>query len=150
MSKIFFLIVLSFISHLSFSQLADNNSSKEDTSDILNAYDKVFTKAEKMPKFIGGINALEDTLTKRLVKYNEDLKKGKVSYELRITNTGMVSDMTAFNESGNLSFANQLAEVLKNTSHMWEPAMQNGRLVDALKKIRIIFDKEKLHVKELN
>ena len=146
MTKIFCITAFFMISLASFSQTNDSVSEGTDTSNIPGP---IFSKAEKMPEIIGGIKALEDTLLNNFSNSNPDTKIKNLLYKLIITKQGSVGACSIVGSVKNKAFAKHLERLLRQTSGMWEPAVQNGNSVAAIKFIQIGFVDGKFHVKEV-
>ncbi|MBK6379494.1 MAG: energy transducer TonB [Chitinophagaceae bacterium] len=102
----------------------------------------VFTKAEINPEFTGGQDAWRKYLIanlKAITPVDEGWKAGiyKVVVKFIVHTDGTVSDVTTENYAGTKT-ALHCIEVIKNAPK-WQPALQNGRKVNAYKKQPITF-----------
>lgn len=138
------------ISNASFSQSTQDNSDISTPTDTAYRDGAIFTVAEKMPEVIGGVKVLEDTLTSYLSNYEPHSVLKNVVYKLTITKEGSVRKCVLVNKVKNELLGKRLEDLLKQTSGMWKPAVQNGHLVTAIKTIKINYDNANLQIKELN
>jgi len=104
--------------------------------------DKVFTAVESVPTFIGGDAAWRDYLQKHLdasVPANEGWKAGKYTVIVKfiVRADGTISDVTTENYKGSKT-AQACINLIKNSPD-WQPAVQNGRKVNAYHKQPVTF-----------
>ncbi len=101
----------------------------------------VFTKAEKMPEFPGGIDKLlaylHNTLTAKKEPLSTDKDIHQLEIEIIIDKNGKITRATILKGVKNET-ANALVKVLLN-SPAWSPAIQNGHNVAVLKKLNISY-----------
>jgi hypothetical protein len=102
----------------------------------------VFTKVEVSPMFTGGDDAWRKYLIKNLkanTPVEEGWKSGKFTVIVKfiVHTDGTVSDVTTENYKGSKT-AQHCIEVIKNAPK-WQPAVQNGKKVNAWKKQPITF-----------
>lgn len=113
---------------------AKNSQSQDD--------DKIFTKTEQSPQFTGGEEAWRKYLVANL-KPNTPLDEGwkagvyKVMVKFIVHTDGTVSDVTTEDYKGTKT-AQHCIDVIKNAPN-WQPAVQNGRKVNAYKKQPVTF-----------
>jgi hypothetical protein len=103
---------------------------------------KIFTKVEQSPQFTGGEQAWRNYLQKNLkaiTPVDEGWKAGKyvIIIKFIVHTDGTVSDVTTEDYTGTKT-AMHCIEVIKNAPN-WQPAVQNGRKVNAYKKQPITF-----------
>ena len=101
-----------------------------------------FTKVEVSPMFTGGDEAWKKYLMKNLnasIPVDEGWKPGKYTIILKfiVHTDGTVSDITTENYKGSKT-AKHCIEVIKKTPN-WQPAIQNGKKVNAYHKQPITF-----------
>jgi TonB-dependent SusC/RagA subfamily outer membrane receptor len=106
----------------------------------------VFTKAEVSPQYTGGDEAWAKFLRENIrsaTPVEEGWKAGKfiVTVKFIIHTDGTISDITTENYKGSKT-AQHCIDVIKNAPK-WQPAIQNGKKVNAYKKQPIIFVIEK-------
>lgn len=106
----------------------------------------VFTKVEQNPQFTGGTDAWKKYLMTNLkpaTPADEGWKAGKyvIMVKFIVHADGTVSDVTTENYIGSKT-AQHCIEVIRNAPK-WQPAVQNGRKVNAYKKQPITFVIEK-------
>ncbi len=114
-------------------------NSKDETPENAN---KIFTKVEQNPTFTGGEEAWRNYLVsnlKAVTPVNEGWSAGKyqVMVKFIIHTDGTVSDITTENYRGTKT-AQHCMDVIKNAPK-WQPALQNGRKVNAYHKQPITF-----------
>ncbi|MGB5008439.1 MAG: energy transducer TonB, partial [Ferruginibacter sp.] len=102
----------------------------------------VFTQVEVNPQFTGGDEAWRKYLRgnlKATTPLDEGWKAGKYTVTIKfiVHTDGTVSDITTENYQGTKT-ANHCIDVIKNAPK-WQPAVQNGRKVNAYKKQPITF-----------
>jgi N-acetylmuramoyl-L-alanine amidase len=121
----------------------DRNNQNPDASINQTLSDnKVFTQVEQNPQFTGGEPAWRNYLQKNLkavTPVDEGWKAGvyKVVVKFIVHTDGTVSDVTTEDYIGTKT-ALHCIEVIKNAPK-WQPAVQNGRKVNAYKKQPITF-----------
>ena len=142
------IIAFVLISQASFSQTKEGSAGAA-SIDTVNTDGPIFSQAEKMPKIIGGVKALEDTLLSNFLNSKPKPKMKNLLYKLTITKEGSVRACELVSRAKNKIFAIKLETLLKQTSGMWEPAVQNGHVVAAVKFINIDYENGNIHVKEL-
>ncbi|MBK8494709.1 MAG: energy transducer TonB [Chitinophagaceae bacterium] len=103
---------------------------------------KVFTKVEVNPQFTGGEESWRKYLRENLktsTPLDEGWKAGTYTVTIKfiVHTDGTVSDITTENYQGTKT-ANHCIDVIKNAPK-WQPAVQNGRKVNAYKKQPITF-----------
>ncbi len=122
-------------------QTLKENVSEKNLAD--NADDnKIFIIAEVEPQFTGGLEVWREYLVKNLkasTPVDEGWKAGKYTVIVKfiVHTDGTVSDITTENYKGSKT-ALHCIEVIKNAPK-WQPAVQNGRKVNAYKKQPITF-----------
>jgi hypothetical protein len=119
-----------------------DQQSAEASSTLLYNDDKVFTQVEQGPQFTGGEPAWRKYLIANLkaaIPVDEGWKAGKyvIIVKFIVHTDGTVSDVTTENYAGSKT-ALHCIEVIKNAPK-WQPAVQNGRKVNAYKKQPITF-----------
>lgn len=149
MIKVYCIIALVLISLASFSQAVKDSSVVSTGTDTVKNIKPVFSRAEKMPKIIGGVKALEDTLLNHFSNSRPEAKTKNLFYKLIITKEGSVGACELVSKTKNKTFARQLETLLKQPLVMWEPALQNGRVVAAIKFINIDYENGNFYVREL-
>ena len=103
---------------------------------------KVFVKVEQEPKFSGSSDGWIKYLQKNLnaaLPVEEGWKPGKYTVMLQyiVHTDGSISDVTSLNYLGSKT-AQHCIDLIKN-GPKWEPAIQNGRPVNAYKRQPITF-----------
>ena len=149
MIKIYCVAALLLIFQASFSQNTKDSGAAVTSADTGNRNGPIFTRAEKMPKIIGGIKAMEDTLTSNLSNEDFEPKKQSFRFRLTISEKGSVRACELVGRARNKILATKLEAILSGTPGMWEPAVQNGHIVKAVKVIKVDYDSGEFHVKEL-
>ncbi len=99
----------------------------------------VFTQVEVTPQFTGGEEAWKKYLLRTSVPVEKGWKAGTYTIFVKfiVRTDGTVSDVTTENYIGSQA-ARHCIEIIKNASG-WQPAVQNGRKVNAYKKQPITF-----------
>jgi protein TonB len=105
---------------------------------------KVFTKVEVAPQFPGGDAAWQKFLSKKsagklimtIPENNVSLKKSTL-LQFIVTKEGTISEIDVINTSDSL-LKKEAIRVMKQ-SPKWIPATQNGRIVNAYRKVLIDF-----------
>ena len=99
----------------------------------------VFTQVEVDPQFTGGEEAWKKYLLRTSVPVEDGWKTGTYTIIVKfiVRTDGTVSDVTTENYTGSQT-ARHCIEIIKNASG-WQPAVQNGRKVNAYKKLPITF-----------
>jgi len=125
------------------SQINVNANSTIDANVNVNTSEnKVFTKVEQEPRFPGTSDGWNKYLVKNLdaampVKEGWGPGTYKVMLQYIVHKNGEVSDVIATNYQGSKT-AQHCIDLIKN-GPKWEPAIQNGKPVDAYKKQPITF-----------
>lgn len=102
----------------------------------------IFTKVEIEPEFPGGKAGLESYLQKNLmpsIPENEGWKPGTYTVQLKfiVENDGSLTDITTENYRGTKT-AQHCINIIK-AGPKWTPAIQNGHIVTAYKRIPVTF-----------
>lgn len=129
------------------TQLNDRNIEKEKElyqlqKQLAGDENMVFVKAEQGPQFTGGQDAWRKYLMANLkstIPVEEGWKAGKYTVIVKfiVHTDGTVSDVTAENYNGSKT-AQHCIDVIKNAPK-WQPAVQNGKKVNAYHKQPITF-----------
>lgn len=133
--RILFLFLLAIISKTSFSQTV---SSADSTADA----DLVFEKVEVEASFPGGAKEWMNFLVKN-IDPNVPVEKGcrpgtyTVRIQFIVERDGRIRDVKALTNHG-FGMEEEFMRVLKK-GPKWVPAMQNGRLVNAYRKLPFTF-----------
>jgi len=109
--------------------------------------DPIFTKTENEPRFPGGQPAWERYLQKNLnanLPIEEGWKPGqyKITVSFIVRKDGTIADIKTNDYPGSKTSENCIDLIRKGPK--WEPAVQNGNIVNAYRKQPIIFLVEKL------
>ena len=107
-----------------------------------NSSDKIFTQVENEPEFPGGKDAWRKFLQTNLngsIAVKEGLKAGSYTFITKfiVHEDGSLSDFTS-EKNINDTIAKHCVEVIKK-GPKWKPAIQNGYVVAAYKKLPITF-----------
>jgi protein TonB len=101
---------------------------------------KILERAEYMPEFPGGQQALQRFLSRNLRMPKENLEPGtKVPLLVRfvVDKDGSITAVE-FEKSGGKDFDNEVMRVMKKMP-VWKPGMQNGKNVAVYFKLPVIF-----------
>lgn len=96
----------------------------------------IYKRTEVPPEFVGGKEALFDYINSN-IKYPEDVQRGNVYIAFVVTKEGKIRD-TRVVKGINENCDKEALRLIKNMP-LWDPGMQQGKLVSSVYGLPIIF-----------
>ncbi|MCG8309137.1 MAG: energy transducer TonB [Cytophagales bacterium] len=96
----------------------------------------IYKRTEVPPEFVGGKDALFEYINSN-IKYPEDVKRGNVYIAFVVTKEGKIRD-TRVVKGINESCDKEALRLIKNMP-IWDPGMQQGKIVSSVYGLPIIF-----------
>jgi len=126
---------------LSNTWAEDAFSEELDGSNVSNSWvdedgETIYKKTEVPPEFVGGKDALFEYINSN-IKYPEDVERGNVYIAFVVTKEGTIRD-TRVVKGVNENCDKEALRLIKNMP-IWDPGMQEGKIVSSVYGLPIIF-----------